>query len=176
MSAPLVVNTKDGTVWWRQTRDGVALYAIEREAGGCPAEALATYADLVERGLAGEAFALPMPTGTGRRRPTVEESADRLTAMFAPTQALTATGSVCRCDEPGADPYACEADDCTAYFPELDPFGGSSRPVNEADAKVSAKCGQCPWRSSVWHVDDGSAEAELYEHSTTMHGAEGGAS
>lgn len=73
---------------------------------------------------------------------------------------------VCRCDEPGADPYECEADDCTGYFSELNPHGGGRR---EFDAKVSRTCPVCSWRTSEWHVDDGSAEAELHGHVTRAH-------
>jgi hypothetical protein len=73
----------------------------------------------------------------------------------------------CRCDEPDADPYACEADDCTAEFSELNPFGGG--PVEGHDAKASRVCGECGWRTSVWHVADGSAEAELHEHTVRVH-------
>jgi hypothetical protein len=73
----------------------------------------------------------------------------------------------CRCDEPGADPYECEADDCTATFSELNPFGGG--PVHGHDAKVSRTCG-CGWTTSVWHVDDGSAEEELHGHVVRVHG------
>lgn len=86
--------------------------------------------------------------------------------------------SRCRCDEPDADPYACEADDCTAEFSELNPFGGGG-PVEGHDAKVSRTCG-CGWRTSVWHVNDGSAEEELHGHVVRVHGgtypATGGAS
>lgn len=73
----------------------------------------------------------------------------------------------CRCDEPGADPYACEADDCSGQFSELNPFGGG--PVQGHDAKVSRTCG-CGFRTTVWHVDDGSAEAELHGHVVRVHG------
>ncbi|MFF7880937.1 hypothetical protein ACH40F_08340 [Streptomyces sp. NPDC020794] len=76
--------------------------------------------------------------------------------------------AVCRCDEPGADPYSCEADDCSGHFSELNPFGGA-RPVNEPSAEVSRTCG-CGWRTTVWHVDDGSAEEELHDHVTRVHG------
>jgi hypothetical protein len=76
----------------------------------------------------------------------------------------------CRCDEPGADPYSCEADDCEGEFSELNPFGGG--PVHGRDAKVSRACGQCEYRTSVWHVDDGSAEEELHGHVVRAHGAE----
>lgn len=77
--------------------------------------------------------------------------------------------SVCRCDEPDVDPYACEAEDCTHEFSELNPFGASARPVNVASAEVSRTCG-CGWRTSVWHVDDGSAEEELHGHVARVHG------
>ena len=73
----------------------------------------------------------------------------------------------CRCSEPDADPYACEADDCEGEFSELNPFGGG--PVEGVDAKVSKVCG-CGWRTSVWHVNDGSAEEELHGHVTRVHG------
>lgn len=90
----------------------------------------------------------------------------------------TDSASKCRCDEPGADPYACEAEpeDCTGEFSELNPFGGGG-PVEGRDAKVSRGCG-CGFRTTVWHVDDGSAEAELHEHVTRVHGGQlvGGAS
>lgn len=77
----------------------------------------------------------------------------------------------CRCDEPDADPYACEAEpeDCSGYFSELNPFGGA-RPVNVASAEVSRPCGQCNYRTTVWHVDDGSAEEELHRHVVRVHG------
>lgn len=79
--------------------------------------------------------------------------------------------TVCRCDK-GADPYACEAEpeDCTAEFPELNPFGGGARPVTERSAEVSRACPVCGWHTSVWHVDDGSAEAELHDHVLRLHG------
>lgn len=77
------------------------------------------------------------------------------------------TAAVCRCDEPGADPYAYEADDCSAEFSELNPFGGG--PVEGHDAKVTRTCG-CGFRTTVWHVADGSAEAELHDHVVRVHG------
>ncbi|MFE7972954.1 hypothetical protein [Streptomyces shenzhenensis] len=86
-----------------------------------------------------------------------------------PKAAISAESAVCRCDEPGADPYSCEADDCSGHFSELNPFGSGARPVDVASAEVSRKCGQCGWRTSVWHVDDGSAEAELHEHVVRVH-------
>lgn len=64
MSAPLVVNTVDGAVWTRReaVRDGLPLYALagcER----CPELVMATYAELVEHGIAGAADVLPVPVG-----------------------------------------------------------------------------------------------------------------
>lgn len=81
-----------------------------------------------------------------------------------------APSAACRCNEPDADPYACEADDCTAEFSELNPFGSGARPVNVASAEVSRKCSTCGWATSVWHVDDGSAEEELHRHVAREHG------
>ncbi|WP_371624091.1 hypothetical protein OG245_15375 [Streptomyces sp. NBC_01116] len=79
------------------------------------------------------------------------------------------TRDTCRCDEPGADPYECEADDCAFPFSELNPFGAGARPVNERSAEVSRRCGTCGWTTSVWHVDDGSADQELHEHIARTH-------
>jgi hypothetical protein len=106
------------------------------------------------------------------RRPSVDESPDALTRSFAPTQALRedAAAPKCRCDEPGADPYSCEADDCTGEFSELNPFGGG--PVQGHDAKVSRTCETCGWKTSVWHVADGSAEEELHGHTVRVHGSQ----
>lgn len=75
----------------------------------------------------------------------------------------------CRCHEPDADPYACEADDCHGYTSETNPFT-IRRSVHEPSAEVSRRCGQCAYRTSVWHVDDGSAEEELERHVTRVHG------
>ena len=87
--------------------------------------------------------------------------------------------AVCRCpldDEwrpfaPVFDPYQCEASDCHGYTSEADPFGGGaySRSVRTQSAKVSRKCG-CGFRTTVWHVDDGSAEEELERHVARVHG------
>lgn len=64
MSAPLVVNTKDGTCWTQRegTRGGEALYAPEK-CGSCPAFVMATLTELAEHGIVGSADALPMPFG-----------------------------------------------------------------------------------------------------------------
>jgi hypothetical protein len=101
--------------------------------------------------------------------PEAARSAEKLTALLAPTQALREDEPApkCRCDEPGADPYSCEADDCTGEFSELNPFGGG--PVQGHDAKVSRTC-TCGWRTTVWHVADGSAEEELHGHIVRVHG------
>jgi hypothetical protein len=80
------------------------------------------------------------------------------------------TAAPCTCDQPGADPYACEAEpeDCAAYYSELNPHLGA-RSVNERSAEVSRVCPVCNWRTSVWHVDDGSAEEELHGHVKRVH-------
>jgi hypothetical protein len=85
VSAPLVVNTTDGTCWTRRavTRDGLALYAPEGVCR-CPEFVMATLAELAEHGIAGSADALPMPVGVDK----AEESADKLTRLLAPTQVL----------------------------------------------------------------------------------------
>ena len=64
MSAPLVVNTTDGTCWTRREamRDGEPLYAMA-DCARCPELVMATYAELAEHGIAGSADALPMPVG-----------------------------------------------------------------------------------------------------------------
>jgi hypothetical protein len=87
--------------------------------------------------------------------------------------------AVCRCPQdddmprpfaPVFDPYMCEASDCHGYTSEMSPFGGG--PVYGHHAKVSRVCGTCGWRTSVWHVDDGSAEEELHRHVTRVHGGQ----
>lgn len=64
MSAPLVVNTKDGACWTRRsvTEGGIALYALA-DVCSCPEFVMATLDELAARGIAGSADALPMPTG-----------------------------------------------------------------------------------------------------------------
>ncbi|MCX4703931.1 hypothetical protein [Streptomyces sp. NBC_01373] len=97
--------------------------------------------------------------------------ADGITRQIVPVQALREDEPTvkCRCDEPDADPYSCEAEDCTHEFSELNPFGGGSGPVEGHDAKVFRVCG-CGWPTSIWHVADGSAEAELHAHVVRVHG------
>ncbi|MEU3160050.1 hypothetical protein ABZ753_21715 [Streptomyces griseoincarnatus] len=62
MSAPLVVNTRDGVCWTRRTvtRGGIALYAPE-SVRTCREIVMATEAELAERGIVGSADVLPMP-------------------------------------------------------------------------------------------------------------------
>ncbi|MFI2632573.1 hypothetical protein ACH5A2_19575 [Streptomyces collinus] len=62
MSAPMVVNTKDGTCWTRRGsfRNGEALYAPEGVCS-CPEFVMATLAELAEHGIAGSADVLPVP-------------------------------------------------------------------------------------------------------------------
>lgn len=69
MSAPLVVNTTDGTCWTRRavTRGGLALYA-PMGVCSCPEFVMATMAELAEHGIAGSADVLPMPVGPERGR------------------------------------------------------------------------------------------------------------
>lgn len=64
MSAPLVVNTRDGACWTRRsvTEGGIALYALA-DVCSCPEFVMATLDELAARGIAGSADALPMPAG-----------------------------------------------------------------------------------------------------------------
>ncbi|MEV7793364.1 hypothetical protein AB0O68_15430 [Streptomyces sp. NPDC087512] len=64
MSAPLVVNTKDGACWTRRsvTEGGIALYALAGVCS-CPEFVMATLDELASRGIVGSADALPMPVG-----------------------------------------------------------------------------------------------------------------
>ena len=103
-------------------------------------------------------------------RPTERQMKARMLAR------RNARKAVCRCPQdddwrpfaPVFDPYACEADDCHGYTSETNPFGGG-RSVYERSAEVSRTCG-CGWSTSVWHVDDGSAEEELHVHVVRVHG------
>lgn len=62
MSAPLVVNTRDGVCWTRRavTSAGIVLYAPE-SVRTCPEFVMATLAELAEQGIVGSADVLPMP-------------------------------------------------------------------------------------------------------------------
>lgn len=64
MSAPLVVNTRDGMCWTRRTvtQSGLALYA-PAGACDCPPFRMATLAELAEHGIVGSADVLPVPAG-----------------------------------------------------------------------------------------------------------------
>ncbi|WP_159107028.1 hypothetical protein [Streptomyces coelicoflavus] len=64
MSAPLVVNTRDGACWTRRTvtEGGIALYALA-DVCQCPTFVMATLDELAARGIAGSADVLPMPAG-----------------------------------------------------------------------------------------------------------------
>lgn len=64
MSAPLVVNTRDGVCWTRRTvtSSGIALYAPEGVCG-CPEFVMATLPELAEHGIVGSADVLPVPVG-----------------------------------------------------------------------------------------------------------------
>ena len=110
----------------------------------------------------------------GWEQPTQAQTKARMLARRAARKA------VCRCpldDErrpfaPVFDPYQCEASDCHGYTSETDPFGGGlyERSVRTRSAEVSRRCGTCGWRTTVWHVDDGSAEEELHGHVVRVHG------
>lgn len=65
MSAPLVVNTRDGACWTRRTvtSGGIALYALA-DVCQCPEFVMATLAELAEQGIVGSADVLPMPVGS----------------------------------------------------------------------------------------------------------------
>lgn len=93
MSAPLVVNTEDGTCWTRreETRGGQALYAPEK-CGKCPEFVMATYAELEGHGIAGSADALPMPVGPQMPEfpPPPETELEKLRAERARLQGLLA--------------------------------------------------------------------------------------
>lgn len=73
MSAPLVVNTRDGVCWTRRTvtSGGIALYAPER-VKTCPEFVMATIDELAEHGIVGSADALPVPVSP---EPQAEERA-----------------------------------------------------------------------------------------------------
>lgn len=70
MSAPLVVNTRDGVCWTRRTvtSSGIALYAPEGVCG-CPEFVMATLPELAEHGITGTADVLPMPVGPQPQAP-----------------------------------------------------------------------------------------------------------
>lgn len=75
MSAPLVVNTLDGTVWTLREgmRGGEALYAPEK-CGQCPQFVMATLTELAEHGIAGSADVLPVPVGPESKPLVLDEA------------------------------------------------------------------------------------------------------
>lgn len=101
MSGPLVVNTVEGTVWTRRpfTRDGADLYAPQK-CTVCPEFVMATYAELVEHGIAGEAFALPMPVPTSEPLPIVlsEKQVEALVAAGNLVVNNAVHEDLCHCD------------------------------------------------------------------------------
>ncbi|MFC9681336.1 hypothetical protein [Streptomyces sp. NPDC056948] len=110
----------------------------------------------------------------GWEQPTQAQIKARMLARRAARKA------VCRCpldDEwrlfaPVFDPYMCEAPDCHGYTSEMNPFGGGGavqRSIHGPGIEISRVCG-CGFRTTVWHVDDGSAEEELHGHVSRVHG------
>lgn len=71
----------------------------------------------------------------------------------------------CRCGPGARDPYACEDGGCNYPFSEMSPFGGGG----PRSAEVVRACPHCGWRTTPWHVDDGSAEADLHDHIKAVH-------
>lgn len=96
MSAPLVVNTRDGVCWTRRTvtSGGIALYAPEG-VKTCPDFVMATLAELAEHGIAGSADALPMPVGTEPKpRTMLDRARDALNARMAKDDLRLVLGNV----------------------------------------------------------------------------------
>lgn len=91
MSAPLVVNTRDGVCWTRRTvtPSGIALYAPE-SVQTCPNFVMATLAELAEHGIAGSADVLPVPVGTAPK-PRTPVVGDRYVKRAAPDQGRVVT-------------------------------------------------------------------------------------
>lgn len=89
MSAPLVVNTKDGLCWLRRavTRDGLALYAPEGVCV-CPEFVMATEAELAEHGIVGSADVLPVPAA--ETHAALEDTLGALLARHAEVETLRA--------------------------------------------------------------------------------------
>ncbi|MEU2443506.1 hypothetical protein ABZ588_08300 [Streptomyces althioticus] len=85
MSAPVAVNTADGTCWTRrgETRRGEALYAPEGVCN-CPPFVMATLSELAEHGIVGSAYALPMPVGPERKsRGVLDRARDAVDARMS---------------------------------------------------------------------------------------------
>ncbi len=83
MSAPLVINLKDGSVWERRavTAAGVALYALAGSCA-CPEFVMATESELAAQGIAGTADVLPVPVGP-EPQPLSEERLAEIEARAA---------------------------------------------------------------------------------------------
>lgn len=75
MSAPLVINLRDGSVWERRaaTSSGLALYALAGSPSCCPPQVMATEAELAEHGIVGSADVLPVPAGPEPQALSVEQ-------------------------------------------------------------------------------------------------------
>jgi TolA-binding protein len=85
VSAPLVVNTRDGVCWTRRTvtSGGIALYAPE-QVRTCPGFVMATIDELAEQGIVGSAFALPVPVAPEPQpRTMLDRARDALNARMA---------------------------------------------------------------------------------------------
>ncbi|MEU8760705.1 hypothetical protein [Streptomyces sp. NPDC048659] len=125
------------------------------------------YRRVAHSGPCGPAHDAPAPRPSGgelaKQRHLMDELDHALEALAPRT-----TPPTCRCDDPGADPYECEADDCTHLVSELNPFGAGARPVNRASAEVTRICPVCDWKT-VWQADDGSAEESLHRHMASAH-------
>jgi hypothetical protein len=85
VSAPLVINLMDGSVWERRavTGEGVALYAL---AGSCkcPEFVMATESELAALGIAGSADVLPVRVGPVlRSRSVLDRAREALGARMA---------------------------------------------------------------------------------------------
>ncbi len=95
---PLVVNTKDGTVWQRRavTAEGRGLYAAAGSCS-CPEYLMATLAELAEHGIAGSAYALPMPVGP-RSLELSEQQIDALAAAGNRAVNDAVHEDLCMCD------------------------------------------------------------------------------
>lgn len=107
MSAPLVVNTEDGTCWTRRdaVRDGQPLYAMA-DCQRCPELVMATYAELAEHGIVGSADVLPMPSGSA---PVDAGPVVRPLALHeAQIDALAAAGNRVVNDQSHEDLCACD--------------------------------------------------------------------
>ena len=85
MSAPLVVNTRDGVCWTRRTvtSGGIALYAPE-SVKTCPRFVMATIEELAGHGIVGSADVLPVPPGPERRsRGVLDRARDAVDARMS---------------------------------------------------------------------------------------------